>query len=92
MTYKEKVAKRKEFFSLKAYLYKKAQIRALKLQFRQARRNAKAEGDTLTWDDWVAGQNKPHNHEHHDHDHKHVHDEEPLVLHEDDLAQIDPAV
>lgn len=39
MTRKERKAKRTELFSVKAYLYKKAQIRAAKLQYRQAKRN-----------------------------------------------------
>jgi hypothetical protein len=87
MTYKERKAKKAEFFSLKAYLYKKAQVRALKLQFRQARRNAKKDGHTLTFADYVASlQPAPQEHVHgpdcsHDH-------EEPLVIHEDDLSQL----
>jgi hypothetical protein len=86
MTYKERKAKRTQFFSLKAYLYKKAQLRALKLQFRQARRNAKKEGHTLTFADYIASlqpATQEHSHEHHEH----VSDDEPLVIHEDDLAQ-----
>lgn len=86
MTRKERKAKRVEFFSLKAYLYKKAQLKALKLQFRQARRNAKKEGHTLTLADYVASLQPDHNHDH-SHDHAHVDNEEPIIIHEDDLAQ-----
>lgn len=74
-----KKAKRAEFFSLKEYLYKKAQLRALKLQFRQARRNAKKEGVQLTLADYMASlpSSQPHTHEHSD---------EPLVVDEDNLT------
>lgn len=76
MTRKERVAKRKELFSTKAYLYKKAQVRAVKLQYRAAKRNG-----TL-----------PQQHEHvhsHEHNHDHEHEEEALVIHEDDLTKIE---
>lgn len=76
MTRKERVAKRKELFSAKAYLYKKAQIRAVKLQSRAARRNG-----TLS-------QQPEHVHTH-EHNHDHEHEEEALVIHEDDLTKIE---
>lgn len=81
-TYKQKKAARQEFFSLKAYLYKKAQLRAIKLQFREARRAAKKNGDILLFADWKASleqayaKDHAHTHEHgHDHDHNHDHEE-----------------
>lgn len=76
--------KKKLVFSLKSYLAKKAQARALKLQFREARRTAKKNGESLTLADYVASL-QPHNHDHHDHAHED--NEEPIVIHEDDLAQ-----
>ena len=41
LTHKQKKAKREEFFSLKAYLYKKAQKRMVKLQEREHTRQEK---------------------------------------------------
>lgn len=82
-TYKQKKADRKDFFSLKAYLYKKAQLKAIKLQFREARRAAKKNGDVLLFADWKASleqayqaaqQTQAHDHNH-DHDHDHSHEE-----------------
>lgn len=80
MSHKEKVAKRTALFSLKTYLRNKAVHKAEKLQYRAAKRNG-----TLP---------QQHAHVHtHDHDHAHEHaeellDEEPLVINEDDLAQL----
>lgn len=80
--------KKKLVFSLKSYLAKKAQAKALKLQFREARRTAKKAGQRLTLEDYVASMQPqiPHTHDHHDHNHVHE-DEEPIVIHEDDLSQ-----
>lgn len=41
LTHKQRKAKRVEFFSVKAYLYKKAQKRAIKLQEREHDRQEK---------------------------------------------------
>jgi hypothetical protein len=84
---KKQVALKNEFWSVKAYLYKKAQLRALKLQFREARRNAKKDGNLLTYSEYLASLQPAPAHEHvHgvdcDHDH-----EEPIVINEDDLSQ-----
>jgi hypothetical protein len=76
---KKQLTEKRELFSLKAYLFKKAQLRALKLQFREARRVAKKDGNTLSFEDFVASlqQAAPvaaptHEHgEHCDHDHDH---------------------
>lgn len=43
MTLKEKLEKKKAFFSLKKYLQQQAVKRAVKLQHRDAKRKAKAE-------------------------------------------------
>jgi hypothetical protein len=81
--------KKKLVFSLKKYLAKKAQDRALKLQFREARRTAKKAGQRRTLEDYMASMRPqaPHTHDHHDHNHVHEGDEGPIVIHEDDLSQ-----
>ena len=78
--------KKKLVFSLKTYLQKKAAAKALKLQFREARRAAKKNGQSLTLADYLASlqPQQPHTHTH---DHNHVHGEEALVVHEDEVAQ-----
>ncbi len=83
---KKQLALKNEFWSTKAYLYKKAQLRALKLQFRQARRNAKKDGNLLTYTDYLASLQPPQAHAHGadcDHDH-----DEPIIINEDDLSQV----
>lgn len=88
---KKQLAKKNEFWSVKAYLYKKAQLRALKLQFRQARRTVKAEGHTLTFADYLLSLQPttpapaPEHVHGPDCDHDH---EEPIVVNEDDLAAL----
>lgn len=79
-THKQRQAERKEFFSLKAYLYKKAQLRALKLQFREARRAAKKDGKSLTFADYVDSLQQAQAHVHtHDHTHDHAHEELEVI-------------
>ena len=74
--------KKKLVFSLKAYLQRKALAKALKLQFREARRTAKKNGQTLTLAEYVASL-QPHTHSH-----DHTHEEEgPIVIHEDEISQ-----
>lgn len=63
-----KKAKRAELFSVKAYLYKKAQVRALKLQYRAEKRAAKLTGPLtveLPADEHVHGEHCDHEHEVH---------------------------
>jgi hypothetical protein len=79
---KKQTAEKNARTSLKTYLMRKAVHKAEKLQYRAAKRNG-----TL-----------PQQHEHvhtadcnHGHDHAHVEDhldEEPIVIHEDDLTQV----
>ncbi len=69
MTYKERKAKRTDLFSLKAYLYKKAQLRALKLRYREARRAAKKDGNSLDFADFLASLQQAAPVEAHAHEH-----------------------
>lgn len=62
-TRKERKAKRAEFFSVKAYLYKKAQVRAAKLQYRAAKRQGVLPAETPT-EEHVHGEACDHDHEH----------------------------
>jgi hypothetical protein len=62
LTRKEKKAKRAELFSLKAYLYKKAQVRAVKLQYRADKRNGTLPTEPV--EGHVHGEACSHDHEH----------------------------
>ena len=70
---KKQAAKRAEFFSVKAYLYKKAQVRALKLQYRAAKRSGTLPVEEAPAEEHVHGEGC-------NHDHEHIHAEEAKEL------------
>ena len=82
MTRGERKAKKIIMFSVTTYLKNKAEKRAKKLQFRQARRTAKADGNILNYEDWLESLTpqaplQVHTHVHSEAcDHNHEHEEE----------------